>query len=543
MAIPKWMQLLPSARHWEKVGAEPHAGLCIPLVSLRSERGVGIGDVGDLYELIEWCERIGSSVIQVLPLNDTGLDACPYSAISAYANDPVLIALDRLDGVQASPVLSGKIRAAAERLNPSARIDNLEVRRTKLGLLRLIWESTARAGHGDKDGTYARRERELDRFRDENPWLADYTIYRVLKEHHDWASWEDWGPAYADEAALERARAEHQEGIRFHEWAQFVLDAQLTDVKKAAEARGIRLMGDIPILIGRDSADVWRHGHLFQLDRVAGAPPDMYAEEGQNWGFPTYDWEAMAAEDYRWWRERLRFAERAFDLYRIDHIVGFFRIWTIAREEETGRNGVFEPQDEWRWGEHGRGLLSMMIESSGMLPMGEDLGTIPHVCRDTMRELGICGMKVDRWERRWEQDRGHIDPRDFDPLSLATLSTHDSETAAGWWEEPRYRKDVQLLYNSLGHEGEAPQTLGAELHEELLRRISTAGSIFVIHLMQELLQPFGLLEGRPEDHRINIPGTVGPHNWTWRMPLTISDLLADDTRNERIAGLIARQWT
>jgi 4-alpha-glucanotransferase len=536
-AIPKWMQGLPSARHWEKVGADPHAGICVPLVSLRSERGMGIGDVGDLYALIDWCARIGCSVIQLLPLNDTGLDACPYSAISAYANDPIFIALDQLealDGVAIDPTLAAKIREAAARLNASPRIDNGEVRQTKLALLREAWASTS--AH-DTEGTL---RDGIAAFRGEQSWLADYTLYRVLKEHHGWGSWEDWGPSYANEAALEGARREHQEGIQFHEWCQFVLDTQLREVKHAAGAQGIRMMGDIPILIGRDSADVWRQGHLFQLDKVAGAPPDMYAEDGQNWGFPTYNWDAMAAEDYRWWRERLRFAERSFDLYRIDHIVGFFRIWTISHGEETGRNGAFEPRDERRWGEHGWRLLSMMLESSAMLPMGEDLGTIPHVCRDTMRDLGICGMKVDRWERRWEQDGGHIDPRDFDPLSLATLSTHDSETAAGWWADRRYREDVQLLYNSLGHEGGAPETLSTDLQEQLLRRISSAGSIFVLHLIQELLYPFGLLPGGPEDHRINTPGTVGPHNWTWRMPLTLDALLDDHARNERIAELIKR---
>jgi 4-alpha-glucanotransferase len=266
----------------------------------------------------------------------------------------------------------------------------------------------------------------------------------------------------------------------------------------------------------------------------------MYAEDGQNWGFPTYDWEALAAEDHGWWRERLALAGRWFDLYRIDHIVGFFRIWSIRHGERTGRNGWFDPPDEAAWGDHGRRILEMMLDATPMLPLGEDLGTIPHVCRDTMASLGICGMKVQRWERRWEGDRGYIDPREYPELSLATLSTHDSETCGGWWQADAHRADVQLLYETLGGRGDAPRTLPDDLYEQLVRYVSGARSRFVVHLLHDLLAPVGWLPGDPSLHRVNVPGTVGPHNWSWRLPLPIEAMLADEARISRIRDMIRR---
>ena len=520
----------PTRPHWERIGMQRRSGVAVPLASLRSERGLGVGDVADLHGLVDWCAAIGASVVQLLPLNDMGRDTCPYASLSAFAMDPVYIAVDRVAELTGHADLVARLSEARERLNAAPRVDYEAVRHAKLSALFEAYQRMDRAQVDER----------LWLFGEQNPWLDDYALYRVLKEHHGWASWEGWAAEVDTPDKLEAFRKAHHDGIRFHKLLQQILDQQLREARAYADERGVLLKGDIPILIGLDSVDVWRQPHLFHLDKAAGAPPDMYAEDGQKWGSPTYDWAAHERDGFAWWRARLAQCERYFDLYRVDHIVGFFRIWSVARDAENGREGGFDPRDEARWGAHGRHLLEMMIEASRMLPIGEDLGTIPHVCRDTMRALGICGMKVDRWERRWEEDGGHIAPEDFPPLSVATLSTHDSETLAGWWQAPAYAEDRQRLYEALGHQGPAPDPLPNELQIELLRRISRAGSLFVIHLIHDLLSPLGLLPGEPAEHRVNVPGTVGPHNWTWRMPVTLEALRADHASSGRVKAWLAR---
>ncbi len=521
--IPQFLEHAATKDHWERIGVKKRFGICAPLFSLRTLRDAGVGDIGDLYPLVDWCRRIGASVIQLLPINDMGLDSVPYSALSAFALDPIYIALDRVDEIASAPDLCERLARLSTTLNQGARIDYLQVRREKGALLE---EAFRRA-----DGPPLRAA--LAEFRDSNSWLDDYLIYRTIKEHREYRSWEDWGEEFSSGEARNRFAREHDERLTFHLYEQWLLDRQLSEARGYANANGILLKGDIPILVSRDSADVWLNPAYFNLQTTAGAPPDMYAEEGQNWGFPTYRWDVLAGQDYSWWRARLEVAQRYFDLYRIDHVVGFFRIWTIPLSETTGVNGRYEPQEEWAWGDHGRRLLSMMLESSTMLPLAEDLGTIPPVCRETLRELGICGFKVQRWEKRWHEDHSFIQPSDYDPLSLATLSTHDSETLAGWWAA--YPDERGQLWGTLGKEGSAPDRLPGEFELELIRWLARGRSLFTVVMLQDLLDPFGLLPGDPAEHRVNVPGTVGPHNWTWRSPVCLEDLLG----NEELCSTLA----
>jgi 4-alpha-glucanotransferase len=514
--VPDCIQHADARPHWERIGVERRVGVCVPLSSIRTGRSFGIGDAADLVALVDWCRSVGARVVQMLPLNDMGADCVPYAAISAFAIDPVYVALDRIPGVEADAEYLACVREAAAALEAAPRVDFAAVRAAKWPLLVSAFRRT--------DGPALRSA--LAAFRAGNGWLADWLPYRAIKEAEGWASWETWGPRYADPAAVSAFSAANREKLDLLLFSQWVLDRQLRDARAHAAANGVLLLGDVPILVSRDSADVWRRPDIFRLDTMAGAPPDMYSAVGQTWGFPTYDWSALAAEDHGWWRARLRQAERWFDLYRIDHVVGFFRIWTLAADAKDGLEGRFVPGDEAVWGDHGRGILRMMLESSTMLPVGEDLGTIPDVCRDTLRAMGICGMKVQRWERRWHGDRGYIDPAEFHPLSLATLATHDSETLAGWWRA--YPEDAALLYRTLGHDGPAPADAPPDVQREIVRWIGRAGSLFVVHLLQDLLQPLGLLPGDPADHRINLPGTVNDTNWRWRCPVTVERLSEPD---------------
>ncbi|MFH1530789.1 MAG: 4-alpha-glucanotransferase [Pseudomonadota bacterium] len=498
--------------HWDRLGVGQRTGVYVPLFSLRSQRQVGVGDAADLDALVDWCGDLGVDVIQLLPLNDMGMDSVPYGAVSAFALDPAYIALDRLEAVAEDLALRRRVDDAAAALATGDRIDWPRVRRVKEELLRTAWAATR------GPGTLA----ALDGFRAENPWLESYLPYRVRKEQAGWRSWEAWGADETPAQALAALELESPDAIEFALWCQWVLSDQLRAARDHAASRGVLIKGDIPILVSRDSADVWAHRDLFHLDTSAGAPPDMYAEDGQNWGFPTYRWESHRGTNFRWWRDRLAVAERYYDLYRIDHVVGFFRIWTIPAGKNTGREGTFVPADEARWGSHGREILEMMLDASRMLPLAEDLGTIPAVCRETLSELGICGMKVQRWEKDWHGDRRFIDPATWASLSLATVSTHDSELLGEWWRT--FPHERQELWERLGRAGWSPPELDPETHGAILRWVSGGSSLFVIYMLQELLAPLGLLPGDPATHRINIPGTVGDHNWTWRCPISLEEL-------------------
>jgi 4-alpha-glucanotransferase len=524
--IPDYLAHATSREHWLNYGSKRRFGVCVPLSALRTNGDFGIGDTGGLKRMVDWCNTIGASVIQVLPIYDMGLDAVPYSALSAFAIDPVYMNLSDVGLVLADEALVQRVGASGDRLNDAQHIDYQKVRGEKLAILEQAFGQSKSAELMAK----------LTVFRQSNPWLEDYLVYRCIKEVEGFRSWEDWGPRYATDEALERFVSDHQERIDFHLFLQYELDRQFQEAKTYANERGVLLKGDIPILVSRDSADVWRNQQYFRMDTSAGAPPDMYAEDGQNWGFPTYDWDALAKDDYGWWRNRLAQAQRYFDLYRIDHVVGFFRIWTIPQGEKNGRNGTYVPQDEDVWGQHGHRLLSMMLESSPMLPLAEDLGTIPHVCRNTLRDMGICGLKVQRWEKRWEGDGTFVHPRDFHPLSLSTLSTHDSETLSGWWEA--YPGERQQLWETLGRGGPSPATLPPDFHVELIRWLCQGRSMFVVLMLQELLEPFGFLPGQPSDHRINVPGTVNSLNWTWRCPVTTDELLDNEPLCRQLKELV-----
>ncbi|MBL6975004.1 MAG: 4-alpha-glucanotransferase [Deltaproteobacteria bacterium] len=523
--LPPDIEGKAAAPHWDRIGAHKRFGICVPLFSLRSENDCGIGDIGDLYGLVDWCRASGATVIQVLPLNDMGLDHVPYASLSAFAMDPVYLSLGRIPAVAGDGALLQRVREVARELNARSRIDYDAVRRAKMAVLAVAlkrWEPDELTA-------------ELESFLSRNEWLVTYLAFRVIKEVDGFQSWETWGDRWS-ETAIRAVPATHCDLWRLHLFAQWLLDVQLRGAARYAHEKGVLLMGDVPILVSRDSADVWGNPGYFRLDTCAGAPPDMYSESGQTWGFPTYDWNALRADDNAWWRARLAHAQQYFDLYRIDHVVGFFRIWTLRNGAPDGRDGWFEPRDQSAWGHHGHAILSMMLDATSMLPLAEDLGTIPPVCRETLRDLGICGLKVQRWERRWDTDRGYVDPADYDPVSLATWSTHDTEVLTHWWASSPGER--QLLYQASGHEGEAPQCLEPGLHRDLTRWLSSAPSRFLVLALQDVLSPLGVLDGDSALQRINLPGVVNDTNWTWRCPVTLESLLEDPRSAASVRAMI-----
>lgn len=428
-------------KQWERIGLQRRAGVVSPLFSLYSKKSAGIGEIPDLKLLIDWCRRTGLSVIQLLPLNDVGFQFCPYDAQSTFALEPVYLSLEQVHGVERTAwtgpcsQLKQKFPAGKERVDYG-------IKRAKLEILWKMFQSH-KAGIADHPAF-----REF--VQTQKRWLEDYVLFKVIKENYGQSDWESWPDPLKrrEKPALEQIKAAHADSLVFQEWLQWQLFEQFAQVKRFAGQQHVLLMGDLPFLVARDSADVWSHQDYFKLDLASGAPPDAYFAMGQRWGMPPYDWPRIEEHGYDYLKDKLRYAERFYDLYRIDHVVGTFRIWTIATDEpaEThGLNGKFDPPDENDWEAHGRKLLSVMIESTEMLPCAEDLGTVPECCFKVLEEFAVPGIDVQRWKKRWGTDFHFLPPEDYRSNSIAVASTHDMSSVRGWWEHEGGTVDEEMF--------------------------------------------------------------------------------------------------
>lgn len=322
-------------RHWRS------AGTAIPVFSLRSEQSFGVGEFLDLKLLVDWAVATQQRVIQLLPINDTTMthtweDSYPYNANSTFALHPQFIRLTEA-GVEEDDAY----RSLRSELNALPEVDYERVNGAKMRLLR---EAFAR--HGAR--TAARRD--YREFLEANrEWLLPYAAFCSLRDEYGTADFSRWGDyAHFDRTKVEAYCRKRRSDIAFHCYIQYHLHLQLTEAVRYAHARGVILKGDLPIGISRTSADAWQFPRLFHMDSQAGAPPDAFSAAGQNWGFPTYDWERMSRDDYAWWRARLRKMSEYFDAYRIDHILGFFRIWEIPVDAVHGLLGHFNPAMPYR---------------------------------------------------------------------------------------------------------------------------------------------------------------------------------------------------
>lgn len=517
----------PSDSHWQRIGFKHHHGINIPLFSLRTNNSSGIGEFNDLLPLVDWCQANKLDVIQLLPLNDSGLDPSPYNALSAFALSPIYICLKALPNVEKHTQLASLLNDL-KKLDQAQTIDYPQLFKLKDRFLRAYAHLEGeKIVHSEPFKAFVQKQKG---------WLAGYSLFKALKIKNLWKSWEDWpekSPLKNPEA-FQKLSTQYESEIQFHSYCQFLAYQQLAAVKTYANQKGIWIKGDIPIQISRDSADVWLNPELFQLQYSAGAPPDYYAKEGQNWGFPIYNWEQLEKENYRWWRSRLKTAEPIYDLYRIDHVVGFFRIWAIPLGKKA-REGSFIPQDERVWIDHGKKIMLMMLEASSMLPIAEDLGTVPPAVRACLQELGICGTKVMRWERMWEEDSRFIPYYDYPLESMTTVSTHDSETVRMWWfNQPQEAKDF-AQFKGWRYTTELSQ----ENHRQILWDSHRTRSLFHINLLPEYLMQFRELSwANPADERINVPGTITPKNWAYRLRPNLETILKHDRLADLMTDLI-----
>ena len=319
------------------------AGVAIPVFSLRSRRGLGVGEFADLRLMVDWAAEVGLKVVQILPVNDTTAthswkDSYPYAAISVFALNPLYLNLEDIDGFE-KHVDRKDYEKHRKKLNESETVAFPEVMKLKWTYSRQIYEGVREEWL---------QSSEVSVFLEENGhWLKPYAIFCYLRDKYgtpDFRKWEKHA-AYSDRLLQEMT---DEEGDLFFEigyfyFIQYYLDRQLRRAAEYARSRGMVLKGDIPIGIYRHSVDAWVEPRLYNMDGQAGAPPDPFSETGQNWGFPTYDWEEMAKDGYKWWQQRLQQLSRYFDTFRIDHILGFFRIWQIPLDQVEGLMGTFNP--------------------------------------------------------------------------------------------------------------------------------------------------------------------------------------------------------
>ncbi len=506
---------------WSRIGIKHHHGIDVSLPSLHSKDSCGIGEFYDLIPLIDWCARIGMDVIQLLPLNDTGDDTSPFFALSAMALNPLFLSLHKLPKVKPEKL------EGLRKFNSLPRVPYHDVQSHKSIFLRHYFEEM---------GPSIIETKAFETFVEENDWVENYALFKALKDVTAKNHWKTW-PKELQNLSLEEFDnliEKHWVDVCYYIFLQYLCFCQLTEVKKHANSKAVFLKGDIPILISPDSADVWKYTEEFDLTLSAGAPPDMYNKEGQMWGLPIFNWDVMKKRNFDWWKTRLNYASNFYDIYRIDHILGFFRIYAIP-QGKTAKNGVYVPKDKADWLPHGKEILSTLTSFTPMLPIGEDLGDVPDSVRDALCEMGISGTKVLWWEKQWNDGEIYINPLHYNPISMSTVSTHDSETLSLWWHDEE--KDAKDYAHHRGWD--YTPTLTKSQRRDILRDSHKSASLFHINLLGEYLALFPeLVWDDPHDERINVPGTIAPTNWTYRVRPTIEEIISHKELAEEIQNLL-----
>ncbi|MBX7197280.1 MAG: 4-alpha-glucanotransferase [Sandaracinaceae bacterium] len=501
-------------------------GLLAPLFSVRSGLEWGVGELPDLVTLARWARRGGFSWVLTLPLLEPSPgQESPYAACSFYALDPLYIAVRdvpefaALGGIE---TLDAEERLTLTAVSESPSVDHRGVRWLKMRVLRRCFAHLAA-----QPATDARRK-ALARFEtEEAKWLEPYVLFRAIKEVHPegWRSWPT-GLRDGDAAAVKAFRAEHASELAFRRYLQWVAVGQLAAAREGMHAHGVSLFGDEPFLVADDSADVWAHRELFRFDATVGAPPDAFSADGQEWGLPPYRWDALEKRRYDLFTARGAHTARLYDGVRIDHVVGLYR--TYHRPIDKSPH-YFYPDTQAAQLAQGEAVLRALA-SAGTEILAEDLGVIPPFVRQSLASLGIPGYRV----VRWEQEAGRFrDPASYPALSVATTGTHDTESSIDWWEQlPEIERKAALAlpalapldgspaapHAKLASEPPPPARFTQELWRALLETAIGSASCAVLLPIHDVLHL---------RDRVNTPNTVGPLNWSVRLPWTIEALEHD----------------
>ena len=480
---------------------ERSSGILLPIFSLPSE--YGIGSLGaEARNFADFLHRAGQRWWQILPVGPVGAGNSPYTSESTYAGNPLLIALERLrdDGLLTDSALT------AAKIPPSDGIDYAALRKSRETLLRKAF-----------DAGYSRDRERADEFARGKPWLADYALYRAAKARFGgrvWLDWPDEALRRHENGAVERYRVELAEDVAFHTYLQFLFFTQWETLKYYVNELGVKLIGDLPIYVSLDSADVWGERQFFRLGEdgrpqmVAGVPPDYFCEDGQRWGNPLYDWNAQRRDGFGWWIRRVEGASCLFDAIRIDHFRGLESYWAIPAESETARTGTWERGP-------GMDLLGVLTSWFPQITyIAEDLGLLTPEVHALRRAAGLPGMRVLEFAFSGP-DNAYL-PHNYEPDCVCYTGTHDNDTAVGWYQSaaPAERAYAETYLGTCGADG---------VRRALLR--AGAGSVaelFVAQLQDWL--------GLGSEARMNIPG-VAEGNWRWRLlPGQLPAALADEIR-------------
>lgn len=452
----------------------------------------GIGSLGpNACRFVDFLSAAEQRLWQVLPLGPAGLGHSPYATRSAIAGNPLLISLEQL---QSEGLLTERDLEPTPTF-PAGRVDFPAVERFKMATLRRAAETFAREASPERRAAF-------EAFRHGNArWLDDYALFMALHDAHGGA-WQSWGDSLArrNPETLADARRVHGALVNLHSFCQFVFWEQWSSLRRYAGERGIRLIGDIPIFVALDSADVWAHPELFILDErgfptvVAGVPPDYFSATGQRWGNPLYQWEAIAADGYRWWIERFRATLRLVDIVRIDHFRGFEGAWEIPAECPTAERGRWAPGP-------GRDLFLATRQALGDVPIiVEDLGVITADVVALREELGYPGMRV----LQFAFDDGPSNPflpHNYQQNTVVYTGTHDNDTAVGWFAScSEAERDYARRYVG---------STGDDIAWDLIRVALASVADLAIVPVQDVLALGG-------EARMNFPGTP-EGNWRWRL--------------------------
>ena len=565
------------------------AGTVIPIFSLRSEGSFGVGDFGDLKLMIDWAEKTHQRILQVLPINDTNMtktwqDSYPYNSISIYALHPQYTDLRQLPEIK-DEKRKTQFEALRQELNALPQIDYERMFAAKMDYLRELF--------AQEWATIKRRASYKEFFEQNKEWLQPYAAFCVNRDKYGTAEFGKW-PKESSKFKVQSSK-EHD----FWYFVQYNLDQQMRAAHEYARQHRVVLKGDIPIGISRDGVEAWVEPKYFNLNGQAGAPPDPFSADGQNWGFPTYNWDEMLKDGCSWWVRRFRKMAQYFDAYRIDHVLGFFRIWEIPMPEKSGLMGQFSPalglsreeieaygvafndglflvdhkrNDRWHpriavqyqqayeqldegqkynfnrlyndyfyrrnnhfWYQEAMKKLPRLTQATRMLVCAEDLGMVPDCVPWVMNELRILSLEIQSMPKDSTIRFGKLSHNPY--RSVCTISTHDMPTLRQWWDEDE--QQTQEYYNtSLRRSGAAPHPLPGWLAKDIVSRHLTSPSMLCLLSLQDWLSIDEHLRLPDQNaERINIPANPR-HYWRYRMHMTIEQLLAADDLNNEISTLI-----
>ncbi|HEX8190000.1 MAG TPA: 4-alpha-glucanotransferase [Pyrinomonadaceae bacterium] len=463
----------------------------------------GVGDLGgEAYRFVDWLAAAGQTYWQIMPLGPTGYGDSPYSSFSAFAGNTNLVSPEKL--VEAGLLEGPDIQDAPDL--PAERVDYGKVIEYKRGLLEKAFRNFTRKLREDES---LRRDYEgFEGFA--SAWLDDWALFAALKDEYQGQPWNTWSPGLArrEPTAVEAARQSFAGRVEAHKFAQYVFFHQWLKLKRYANERGVSVVGDMPIFVAHNSADVWSRPELFKLEEggaprvVAGVPPDAFSATGQLWGNPIYDWDRMRADGFAWWVSRVRETLKIVDVVRLDHFRGFAAYWEVPAEHETAEHG--------RWVEApGREVFNAMKGAlGGELPIvAEDLGTITpdvHALRD---EFGFPGMRVLQFAFGGDPHDTHL-PHEYVSNTVAYTGTHDNDTVVGWFQQrsragasEAERRERALCLKYLGADG-------AEINWDFIRAAQMSVSDLAVAQLQDVL-------GLPSEARMNTPASA-EGNWAWR---------------------------